>query len=75
MTNEIRNDSWDADYDNVLLVGEYLVRSEGYSSEDLLHFFSKPWHYSDEYRKAVAWDREEDAAFEAAHGRGSSGGA
>ena len=65
LSTEIDTTDWDADYDNVLRVGEYLVHGTGISAENLLHFFSKPWHYADEYRATLAYERAIDAAFEA----------
>lgn len=43
---------WTDDHENICLTAKYLVRTEGYSAEDLLNFIEKPWRYENEYNEA-----------------------
>ena len=55
-------DCWHEYHDDVSLTADYLVRTEGYTAEQLLRFIEKPWNYTTEHDLAVEQRDNELAA-------------
>ena len=53
---------WFYSYDNVLELGTYLTEQLGWTTEELLSFFEKPWKWSDEWDEYQASEDDEGTA-------------
>lgn len=47
----MRENRWFDDYRVILQVGRYLVNHEGFSADELLSYFEKPWKWDDAYQQ------------------------
>jgi hypothetical protein len=52
---------WYHSHDNLMTVGQHLVDEGGMTAEELLHFFEKPWNWTEVWFALQTANKEDDA--------------